>query len=341
MKDAEWNIPVRHFNRRAATGCASKLLCLIRGTSGSNTPFLHRRIPTIAEHHVRRRGGRGQSPASARTLSVGGRYDSGETDELLRILRFAIDEYLIVHMGAGTAAAAAEKTDLLMLGDPLSDRDDVAVKVAIDGGDTVSVIDLDQLAVVAAIAGIGHGPPRRGMNRGHIGRRQVDPRMKGRPPIERIVPGAESALELVIIERHRQWERSDQAPELFHLVRGHSVRLVALWRHHKGTASPALLAQHRKQAVDIKPGRGEQAPSFGDGLASELRNAPRLVFGCRRRIRYQRLGPGLIGCQLSGLCLDQLCHAEKARPFLPRRGIELRMLLFEFGDSRPQSVSLG
>src|SRR5271166_5387546 len=96
-------------------------------------------------------GSEQNKPRPRRALPVRGRDHAGKADERLGILRFVVDEYLIMHVRAGTAAAAAEKTDLLMLGDPLSDRDDVAVKVAIDCGDTVTVINLDHLAVVAAV----------------------------------------------------------------------------------------------------------------------------------------------------------------------------------------------
>jgi len=214
---------------------------------------------------------------------------AGQADELFGVLRFVVDQDFIVHMGSGTAAGAAEKTDLLMLGDPLPDRDDIAVKMGVKGGDAVSVIDLDHLAIVADIAGVGHDPRRGGMNRGHVGRRQIDPGVERRPAIERIVARAEPALELVIIERHRQRQRFHQAAELFHLVRRHRVRRIGFWRRHKRTALAAALAavlggQLRKQAVDIQTGRGEQAPNFRDGLASKVCNAARLVFRFRRRI---------------------------------------------------------
>src|SRR5271169_4564098 len=95
--------------------------------------------------------------------------DAGQADEFFGILRFVVDPDLIVHMGPGTAAGAAEKADRLMLGDPLPDRNDIAVKVGVKGGDAVSVIDLDHLAVVAVIAGVGHDPRCGRMNRGHVG----------------------------------------------------------------------------------------------------------------------------------------------------------------------------
>ena len=66
---------------------------------------------------------------------------AGQADELFGVLRFVVDQDFIVHMGSGTAAGAAEKADLLVLGDPLRDRDDVAVKMGIKGGDAASVID--------------------------------------------------------------------------------------------------------------------------------------------------------------------------------------------------------
>src|SRR5438874_10131238 len=121
---------------------------------------------------------------------------AGQADEFFGVLGFVVDPDLVVHVGAGAAAGAAEKADLLMLGDPLPDRNDVAVKMGVKGGDAVSVIDLDHLAVVAVIAGVGHGPCRGGMNRGHVRRRQVDRGVKARAAIERIAARAEPALEL-------------------------------------------------------------------------------------------------------------------------------------------------
>src|SRR5437016_3796979 len=143
------------------------------------------------------------SPQTPSPLPLRGWDHAGQADEFFGVLGFVVDPDLIVHVGAGAAAGAAEKADLLMLGDPLPDRDDVAVKMGVKGGDAVSVIDLDHLAVVAVIPGVGHGPRRGGVNRRHVGRRQIDPGMKGRAAIERIAARAEPALELIIIERHR------------------------------------------------------------------------------------------------------------------------------------------
>src|SRR5689334_4554411 len=109
--------------------------------------------------------------AACKNLPLRGWDHAGQADEFFGILRFVVDPDLIVHMRPGAAAGAAEKADLLMLGDPLPDRNDIAVKMGIKGGDAVSVIDLDHLAIVADIAGVGHDSRRGGMNRGHVGRR--------------------------------------------------------------------------------------------------------------------------------------------------------------------------
>jgi hypothetical protein len=94
--------------------------------------------------------------------------------------------------------------------------------------------------------------------------------------------------------------------ELFHLVRCHRVRRIGFRRRHEGTALAAsVLGQLRKQTVHIQTGRGEQAPNFGDGLASELRHAGRLGFRFRRRIGNQYFRPWWTGRRLRGLGLDQ------------------------------------
>ena len=66
---------------------------------------------------------------------------------------------------------------------------------------------------------LGPGPRCSGMNRGHVGRRQIDPGVKGRPTIERIVARAEAALELIIIERHRQRQRLHKTARIAGLPR--------------------------------------------------------------------------------------------------------------------------
>src|SRR5262249_37132970 len=120
------------------------------------------------------------------------------------ILWLVVDPHLIMHVRARTAAGASEKPDLFMFGDPLSDRHDIAVKMAVNGRDAVSVIDFDDLAVIAEVAGIGYGSCSGRMNRRHVRCRQVDPGMKGRTVIEWIAARAKSAFELIVIERHRQ-----------------------------------------------------------------------------------------------------------------------------------------
>src|SRR5271167_1148337 len=96
-----------------------------------------------------------------------------ELYELLRILRLAIHNHLVVHMGTRGAAGAPEKADLRMRLDPLAHRDGVTMHVAVEGGNSVAVIDLDDLAVSTPIPGISHDPRRRGINRRHVGRVEV------------------------------------------------------------------------------------------------------------------------------------------------------------------------
>ena len=109
-------------------------------------------------------------------------------------------------MRTRAATGAAEKTDLSMFSDPLARRDDVTVKVAVDSTYPVPVIDFDDLTVVASIPRIGHDTWCRGVHRGHIWGGQIEARVKRPPVIERIVTRAEAAFELIMIERHRQWQ---------------------------------------------------------------------------------------------------------------------------------------
>src|SRR5260370_16855547 len=76
---------------------------------------------------------------------------ASQADKLFGILRFVVDQDLIVHMGPGTAAGAAEKADLLMLGDLLPDRDHIAMKMAIHGVDASSVLAFNNLPLVTAL----------------------------------------------------------------------------------------------------------------------------------------------------------------------------------------------
>jgi hypothetical protein len=52
-------------------------------------------------------------------------------DEFLGILRFAVHENLVIHVGAGAATGAPKKADLRMRGNRLAYRNDTAVHMTV------------------------------------------------------------------------------------------------------------------------------------------------------------------------------------------------------------------
>ena len=59
--------------------------------------------------------------------------------------------------------------------DPVADRYGLSVQMRIAGRNAIAVVDLDDLAVSAAVTGIGHHASRGGVNRGHVCGFEVDP----------------------------------------------------------------------------------------------------------------------------------------------------------------------
>src|SRR5437762_10748314 len=96
-------------------------------------------------------------------------------------------------MRAGSAAGAAEKADVASPADTLPDRHGLAVQMGVAGRDAVAVVDLDDLAVIVAIPGIGHDAGRGRVDRGHVGRPQIDTGVIGRMAVDRIAAHAEWA----------------------------------------------------------------------------------------------------------------------------------------------------
>src|SRR5262245_61333400 len=160
-------------------------------------------------------------------------------------------------VGAGAAAAAAEKTDLRVFGDLLARRDNVTVKVSVNRRYSVPVIDFDDLAVLASIPRIGHDPSCRGVHWRHVGSGQIEARVKRPPVIERIVTRAKSALELRLIEGHGQRQRFDEAAHHLQPVLTKALSLTSLRRGYKGAAFGAVGTELREQPADIEARRGQ------------------------------------------------------------------------------------
>src|SRR5437762_11665819 len=143
--------------------------------------FFHR----IATRPRKGRRVRRTAPQRGYVLPLNGGDDAGEAEEFLRVLRFAVDQHLIMDMRAGSAPGAAEKADLAMPGDTLSDRHSLAVQMGVAGRDAVAVVDLDDLAVIVTTSGIGHDAGRGRVDRGHVRRPQIDTGAIGRTGIVR------------------------------------------------------------------------------------------------------------------------------------------------------------
>ena len=69
----------------------------------------------------------------ASTLPLRRRHETGEAEEFLGVLRFAVDQHLVMHMRAGGAAGAAEEADLAVRRDALPDRDGLAMEMRRNG----------------------------------------------------------------------------------------------------------------------------------------------------------------------------------------------------------------
>src|SRR5271166_5862906 len=106
-------------------------------------------------------------------------------------------------MRAGTTAGGPEEADLRMRIDPLAHRDGVTVHMAVDGGNPIAMVDLDDLAVIAAISGKGDDPGPCRVDGRHIGRDKIEPGVEGRPAIEWIISRTEPAADLIAFERRR------------------------------------------------------------------------------------------------------------------------------------------
>src|SRR5215471_18788900 len=104
-------------------------------------------------------------------LPAGGGDHAGEAKKFLRILRLVIDENFVMHMRAGASSRTAGEPDLLVISNGLAHRHDVAVQMAVYGGDPIAVADFDNLAIIGSVTGIGHHPWRRRIYRCHVGRR--------------------------------------------------------------------------------------------------------------------------------------------------------------------------
>ena len=71
----------------------------------------------------------------------------------------------------GVQPVFPEKADLGLRLDPLAHCNGVTVQMPVQRGDSVPVVYLNDLAVRTSIAGVGHGPRRRGIDRRHKGSR--------------------------------------------------------------------------------------------------------------------------------------------------------------------------
>ena len=161
-------------------------------------------------------------------------------------------------MRPGGAAGAAEEADLGLRRDALADRYRGAVQMCIARGDAVAVVDLDDLAVIVAVAGEGHHPGRRGIDRRHVGRQEIDPGMQRGAAVDRIAPHPEPAADVIAGEWRRHRQRPDQVLQRRELFRAHrGLGMGAARRRDERTALAGAHAVLREETTDIDAGRGE------------------------------------------------------------------------------------
>src|SRR5690349_11132632 len=103
----------------------------------------------------------------------------------------AVDPDFIVKVAAGRTAGRAHVTDQLAAGDTLAGADEDPRQVAVAGFDTAAMVDLDEVAVTAAIvAGLGDDAVGSRVNRGAERSGEVDALVTGCAAAEGI--GADS-----------------------------------------------------------------------------------------------------------------------------------------------------
>ena len=168
-------------------------------------------------------------------------------------MRLAIDQHLVMDMRAGSAAGAAEETDLGTAGDALPDRDDVSVQMAITRRNAIAVIDFDDLAVIVAIAGIGHHAGSGRIDRRHVGRPEIFAGMEGAAAVHRIAADPERAADLVAFKRRRDRQDLGQGAQRREFLRGQGIRVLAAGRHERA-AHPAIHPQLGEKSGDVYPG---------------------------------------------------------------------------------------
>src|SRR5262249_47547815 len=121
--------------------------------------------------------------------------------EVHGILGFAVDLHLIVQMSPGRATGIAERAHLLSKIHFLSDIHADRLQVPIAGVNAEAMIDLDDPTIVPHPAGVNNCSRRRRQDRRADLVLKIQTRVHGALAGERIRPLAESAHQLVVVER--------------------------------------------------------------------------------------------------------------------------------------------
>ena len=87
------------------------------------------------------------------------RHETQKRKEFLRVLRFTVNENLIMNVRPGRASGAAEEPDLGMRRNALADRNGLPVQMGITAGQAVPVVYLDHLAIIVPVARISNYVP--------------------------------------------------------------------------------------------------------------------------------------------------------------------------------------
>ncbi len=169
--------------------------------------------------------------------------------------------------------------------DALADRYGLAVEMGVAAGDAVAVVDLDDLAVIVAVTGIGHDAGCRRVDGRHVRRPQIDPGVIGRVAVDRIAAHSEGAAELIAFERCRNRQCLDQRAQRGELLRADRRGVLACRRRNERAAFAAVHPELREHMLDVDPGRRQHPLDLRKGAAIDGGHGRR---GCPRRFGSSR-----------------------------------------------------
>src|SRR5690348_597707 len=262
--------------------------------------------------------------------------------ELLGIDRSAVETDLVMEMGAGTAAGAAQLGDFHVCRDALTHRHQNSMKMGIERYNAMTVVDFDRPAITFFPASEDDDARRRAIDQRTIGRVEVDAGVEFLASVERIMPRTERAANSVVhVKRRPQRQNLGNLQQsgnalLFGRAAAHAVERNERAAH----GGLGLLTDVTDNLVEIDAGRSQNLLEPAgrvtrDTLVLELRNRlrRRAQHGAfADRIRSERAMLARLGRRRIGGGLRRRCRRARRR-----NGADLFARL---GELRPQPCKL-